>query len=426
MEKETYTLSELTRFINQVIKVNFEKPIWIKAEISEFREASNGHCYVEFIEKDTHTDTLIAKIKGNIWVNTYRMLKPYFESSTGQTLRSGIKVLVAVTVDFHDVYGLSLNIRDIDPTYTLGELAKRRQEIIRQLEADGVMDMNKALEIATLPNRIAIISSSTAAGYDDFCNQIDNNPAGFVLYKKLFPAIMQGDQAANSIIEALDKIYEHASLFDVVVIIRGGGATTDLACFDSYELALNCAQFPLPIIAGIGHQRDLSIVDMVAHTSVKTPTAAAALLIEMMEDADSKMTDAYTAIYQLLHTRVQNQQQKIADISWKIKHALLNKTADKKLTLERQKSRLIQAVRLSLSTQKNKLALLENSIERHSPAFLLKYGYTITTANGKRISSVKDVQKGDLIRTYVSDGEVESVVESTAYVETQCIASQKS
>jgi exodeoxyribonuclease VII large subunit len=363
MEKETYTLSELTRFINQVIKVNFEKPIWIKAEISEFREASNGHCYVEFIEKDTHTDTLIAKIKGNIWVNTYRMLKPYFESSTGQTLRSGIKVLVAVTVDFHDVYGLSLNIRDIDPTYTLGELAKRRQEIIRQLEADGVMDMNKALEIATLPNRIAIISSSTAAGYDDFCNQIDNNPAGFVLYKKLFPAIMQGDQAANSIIEALDKIYEHASLFDVVVIIRGGGATTDLACFDSYELALNCAQFPLPIIAGIGHQRDLSIVDMVAHTSVKTPTAAAALLIEMMEDADSKMTDAYTAIYQLLHTRVQNQQQKIADISWKIKHALLNKTADKKLTLERQKSRLIQAVRLSLSTQKNKLALLENSIE---------------------------------------------------------------
>ena len=411
MEKETYSLSQLTRYINQVIKVNFESPVWIKAEISELREASNGHCYLEFIEKDPDTDTLMAKIKANIWANTYRMLKPYFESSTGQQLHAGIKVLVSVTVDFHDVFGLSLNIRDIDPTYTLGELAKRRQEIIRQLEKDGVMEMNKSLEMATLPNRIAVISSPTAAGYDDFCNQLDNNPDGFVFYKKLFPAIMQGDQAADSIIEALDNIYGHVDLFDVVVIIRGGGATTDLACFDSYELALNCAQFPLPIIAGIGHQRDLSIVDMVAHTSVKTPTAAAALLIEMMEEAKDRMTDAYTAIYQLLHQRVQSQQQKLADISWKIRHALINKTSDKKLTLERQKSRLIQAVRLAINTQKNKLAILENSIERHSPAFLLKYGYTITTINGKKLSSVNDVQDGDTIKTYVSDGEVKSVVE---------------
>lgn len=411
MEKETYSLSQLTRYINQVIKVNFESPVWIKAEISELREASNGHCYLEFIEKDPDTDTLMAKIKANIWANTYRMLKPYFESSTGQQLHAGIKVLVSVTVDFHDVFGLSLNIRDIDPTYTLGELAKRRQEIIRQLEKDGVMEMNKSLEMATLSNRIAVISSPTAAGYDDFCNQLDNNPDGFVFYKKLFPAIMQGDQAADSIIEALDNIYGHVDLFDVVVIIRGGGASTDLACFDSYELALNCAQFPLPIIAGIGHQRDLSIVDMVAHTSVKTPTAAAALLIKMMEEAKDRMTDAYTAIYQLLHQRVQSQQQKLADISWKIRHALINKTSDKKLTLERQKSRLIQAVRLAINTQKNKLAILENSIERHSPAFLLKYGYTITTVNGKRLSSVKDVQDGDTIKTYVSDGEVKSVVE---------------
>lgn len=411
MEKETYSLSQLTRFINQVFKVNFESPVWIKAEISELREASNGHCYLEFIEKDPDTDTLIAKMKANIWANTYRMLKPYFESSTGQQLHAGIKVLVSVTVDFHDVFGLSLNIRGIDPTYTLGELAKRRLEIIRQLEKDGVMEMNKSLELATLPNRVAVISSPTAAGYDDFCNQLENNPDGFVFYKKLFPAIMQGDMATGSIIEALDKIYEYADLFDVVIIIRGGGATTDLACFDSYELALNCAQFPLPIIAGIGHQRDLSIVDMVAHTSVKTPTAAATLLIEMMEEAKNRMTDAYTAIYQLLNQRIQNQQQKIADISWKIKHALLNKTANKKLTLERQKSRLIQAIRLTISAQKNKLALIENSVERHSPAFLLKYGYTITTINGKRISSVNDVQDGDTIKTYVSDGEVKSIVE---------------
>lgn len=411
MEKETYSLSQLTRYINQVIKVNFESPVWIKAEISELREASNGHCYLEFIEKDPDTDTLMAKIKANIWANTYRMLKPYFESSTGQQLHAGIKVLVSVTVDFHDVFGLSLNIRDIDPTYTLGELAKRRQEIIRQLEKDGVMEMNKSLEMATLSNRIAVISSPTAAGYDDFCNQLDNNPDGFVFYKKLFPAIMQGDQAADSIIEALDNIYGHVDLFDVAVIIRGGGATTDLACFDSYELALNCAQFPLPIIAGIGHQRDLSIVDMVAHTSVKTPTAAAALLIKMMEEAKDRMTDAYTAIYQLLNQRVQNQHQRLADISWKIRHALINKTSDKKLTLERQKSRLIQAVRLAINTQKNKLTILENSIERHSPAFLLKYGYTITTLNGKRLTSVKKIKPGDKIQTYLSDGDFGSTVD---------------
>lgn len=411
MEKETYSLSQLTRFINQVVKVNFESPVWIKAEISELREASNGHCYLEFIEKDPDTDTLMAKIKANIWANTYRMLKPYFESSTGQQLHAGIKVLVSVTVDFHDVFGLSLNIRDIDPTYTLGELAKRRQEIIRQLEKDGVMEMNKSLEMATLPNRIAVISSPTAAGYDDFCNQLDNNPDGFVFYTKLFPAIMQGDQAADSIIEALDNIYRHVDLFDVVVIIRGGGATTDLACFDSYELALNCAQYPLPIIAGIGHQRDLSIVDMVAHTSVKTPTAAAALLIKMMEEAKDRMTDAYTAIYQLLHQRVQNQHQRLADISWKIRHALINKTSDKKLTLERQKSRLIQAIRQAINTQKNKLAILENSIERHSPAFLLKYGYTITTLNGKRLTSVKKIKPGDKIQTYLSDGDFGSTVD---------------
>ena len=289
MDIKSYSLFELTQFINSVVKVNFEEAIWIRAEISEFREHSNGHCYLEFIEKDSHTDTLKAKIRGNIWVNTYRMIKPYFEENTGQTLKAGLKVLVAVTVEFHDVFGLSLNVKDIDPTFTLGELAKRRQEIIRLLEKDGVIDMNKGLQIPVLPQRIAIISSATAAGYDDFCNHLDNNSEGFVFYKKLFPAIMQGDQAADSIIEALDKISYHIDKFDVVVMIRGGGATTDLACFDSYELASHCAQFLLPVIAGIGHQRDLSIVDLVAHTSVKTPTAAATLLIDTIQNAETNI-----------------------------------------------------------------------------------------------------------------------------------------
>ncbi len=411
MAMKSFSLSELTAHINEVFRVNFDTPIWMRAEISEFRENANGHCYLEFIEKDAKTDNLLAKIKGTIWVNTYRMLKPYFESSTGQTLRAGMQVLVAVTVDFHDVYGLSLNIKDIDPTFTLGELSKRRQEIIRQLEADGVMDMNKSLELSILPNRIAVISSASAAGYDDFHNQLQNNQEQFVFYTKLFPAIMQGEQAESAIIHALDRIYAHAHLFDVVVIIRGGGASTDLACFDSYELALNCAQFPLPVIAGIGHQRDLSIVDMVAHTSVKTPTAAAAFLIGRMGDAKDKATDTYHAIYQLLKNKLQQHQQLLVDSQWRIRHALQNKTATKKMILERQRSRLIGAIRMSLSAQKNKLTLLEKSIEQHSPTFMLKYGYTITTLHGKRLTSIENVSKGDKIRTYLSDGDIRSTVD---------------
>jgi len=410
MKIKSYSLYELTQHINRIFKVNFEEPIWIRAEISEFRENPNGHCYLEFVEKDTNTDTLIAKIKATIWAQTYHMLKSYFESNTGQPLRAGISVLVAVTVDFHDVYGLSLNVKDIDPTYTLGELTKRRQAIIRQLEKDGVMEMNKSIDLPVPANRIAIISSATAAGYEDFCNQLDNNTGGFIFYKKLFPALMQGDQAETSIINALDAIFEYVDLFDVVVMIRGGGATTDLSCFDTYDLALHCAQFPLPIIAGIGHQRDLSIVDMVVHTSVKTPTAAAAFLIEAMEDAKGKLTDTYNAIYHLLRNKVNDQQQKISDISWKIKHALLNKTTSKRIFLERQNARLIQAVRLAVNQQKNKLELLSKEIEHRNPIKLLEKGFSITTVNGKKLLSVSEVKQGDVIKTYLKDGEIQSEV----------------
>jgi len=410
MKIKSYSLYELTQHINRIFKVNFEEPIWIRAEISEFRENPNGHCYLEFVEKDTNTDTLIAKIKATIWAQTYHMLKSYFESNTGQPLRAGISVLVAVTVDFHDVYGLSLNVKDIDPTYTLGELTKRRQAIIRQLEKDGVMEMNKSIDLPVPANRIAIISSATAAGYEDFCNQLDNNTGGFIFYKKLFPALMQGDQAETSIINALDAIFEHVDLFDVVVMIRGGGATTDLSCFDTYDLALHCAQFPLPIIAGIGHQRDLSIVDMVVHTSVKTPTAAAAFLVEAMEDAKGKLTDTYNAIYHLIRNKLNDQQQKISDISWKIKHALLNKTASKRIFLERQNARLIQAVRLAVNQQKNKLELLSKEIEHRNPIKLLEKGFSITTVNGKKLLSVSEVKQGDVIKTYLKDGEIQSEV----------------
>lgn len=404
------TLSELNDRIQETLKLNFATPVWIRAEISELRENTNGHCYLELIEKDAETDSLLAKTKATVWSSTYRMLKPYFESSTGQTLRAGLNVLVAVTVEFHGVYGFSLNVRDIDPTFTIGEMAARRLKIIRQLEEDGIVDMNKQLDFPQRPQRLAIISSPTAAGFGDFMDQLNNDPNHFAFYTHLFPAIMQGDQAESSIISALERIFEHADLFDVVVIIRGGGATTDLACFDSYELALNCAQFPLPIVAGIGHQRDVSILDMVAHTSVKTPTAAAELLIEYLQQAENQLIDILVEIQQQIKNKITTEDRNLSNLKWKLKQSLRNKVSGKLMLHERYKSRLKSVVRLQISGQQTKLALLEKSIEAHSPAFLLKHGYTITTLNGKRVNSVNDIQKGDKIRTFVHDGDIVSEV----------------
>lgn len=409
---DSISLSELTNRIQETLKINFDAAVWIRAEISELRENYNGHCYLELIEKENNTDVLLAKTKATIWSSTYKMLKPYFESSTGQNLRSGLSVLVAVSVEFHGVYGFSLNIRDIDPTFTIGEMAARRLKIIRQLEEDGIADMNKQLPFPRLPQRLAVISSATAAGYGDFCDQLRNDSSRFVFYTKLFQATMQGDQAESSIIAALEKIYDHADLFDVVVIIRGGGATTDLACFDSYNMALNCAQFPLPVIAGIGHQRDVSILDMVAHTSVKTPTAAAELLIAQLQMAEKQHLDIASGIYQITKSIIEQQQQFFAQTQMHIKHTLRTWVTKRTHLLNQQKSRLVSAKRLQVMQQKNKLTLLEKNIETHSPAFLLKHGYTITTINGKRIHSVAQLKTGEKIRTFVHDGSFESEITS--------------
>jgi len=405
------SLSELTEQIQQTIRMSFDTPVWIRAEISELRENPGGHCYLELIEKDSDSDTLLAKSKATCWASTYRMLKPYFESSTGQSLRSGLKVLVAVSVEFHPVYGFSLNLRDIDPTFTIGEMAARRLQVIRQLEADGVVDMNKQLELPILLQRLAIISSATAAGYGDFNDQLKNDASQFAFYTRLFPAVMQGDQAEASIIAALEKIYEHVDLFDAVVIIRGGGATTDLACFDSYELALNCAQFPLPVIAGIGHQRDFTILDMVAHTSVKTPTAVAEFLIAHLQEAENRVLDIFSDIRYVVKNKIETEYRKVDQAKLRIKQTLRSWVVLKTHRLERHKSRLQATVRMHLLRQNSKLLLLEKNIETHSPAFLLQHGYTITTLNGKRISSTNQVKQGDKIRTFVHDGDFGSIVE---------------
>ncbi len=403
-------LSELTEQVQQAIRTNFDSIVWIRAEVSELREHTGGHCNLELVEKDTNSDALISKVKATIWASTYRILKPYFESSTGQVLRSGLNILVAVTVDFHGIYGFSLNIRDIDPTFTIGELAARRLQIIRQLETDGIVDMNRELEFPILPRRLAVISSPTAAGYGDFCDQLKNDPSHFAFYIKLFPSIMQGDQAESSIIASLEKIYAHADLFDVVIIIRGGGANTDLACFDAYDLALNCAQFPLPIVSGIGHQRDNTILDMVAHTNVKTPTAAAEFLISTMQDAEFIILNLLGNIQELVHQQIENQDRKLDQWQFRIKQTLRNHLLQKSHRLENVQTRFHSTLKVQLMKQNNKIMLFEKNIEPFSPVFLLKHGFTLTTLNGKRITSSKQIKVGDKIRTFVHDGDFESEV----------------
>ena len=283
---ERLKLSELNGLVKKAVGEAFTAPVWVIGEISELKTNRSGHCYLNLIEKEENGDAIVAQARATIWSYTFRMLRPFFESTTGQQLTEGLKVLLSVSVEFHELYGYSLNIRDIDPTYTLGDMARRRREIIARLQSEGVAEMNKELDLPLVPQKIAIISSSTAAGYQDFVDQLTNNPAGYHFDLKLFPAIMQGNQAETSIIEALEQIYLYENFFDAVVIIRGGGSQADLSCFDNYNLAYFITQFPLPVITGIGHEKDDSIVDMVAHTRLKTPTAVAEFLISGVAQFD--------------------------------------------------------------------------------------------------------------------------------------------
>lgn len=279
MSKDSVSLFELNQQIKVALKESFPGSVWIRAEIAELRENRNGHCYLDLVEKDEATNQVVARIRAMIWSYTYRMLKPFFETTTGQPFTEGIKVLIQGAVEFQELFGMSFTIRDIDPAYTLGDIEQGRLKVIQQLENEGVLSMNKEIPLPLVPQKIAIISSPTAAGYGDFIHQLESNSYGIKFYHKLFPAIMQGEKAPTSIAEAFDKIFEFAHFFDVVVLIRGGGASVDLLCFDDYWLCYNITQFPIPVLTGIGHERDLSVADIVAHTNLKTPTAVAEFLI---------------------------------------------------------------------------------------------------------------------------------------------------
>ncbi len=455
MGQEAISLLQLNQRIKGVIEDSFLTTLWVKAEISELNVNRNGHCYIDLIEKDEGSDKLVARSRAIIWGYTFRMLKAFFESSTGQTLTTGLKVLVKVSVEFQELFGLSLIIKDIDPSYTMGDLVRQRQEVIQRLEEEGVLEMNKELAMPLVPQKIAIISSPSAAGYDDFVNQLEHNAYGVKFYHRLFPAVMQGHQAEASIVDALERVFKYAGFFDVVAVIRGGGASVDLMCFDSYWVAFHLAQFPLPVLTGIGHERDDTVADRVAHTRLKTPTAVAALLIDaagdflsLLEDRGDRMTDVATSLLrregqkadrlaaafvprvnrhlQMSRHRLERQANQLPALTFQrlssSKHQLnrYNELAvDKSAHLMREAGRRLDALKEKiqvapwhyLNSQKKHLKFLQQTVRLNDPHRLLEKGYSLTYNKGQLVKDASVLDEGDLLTTRFRSGTITSTVQ---------------
>ena len=380
------SLYELNKEISSVLKGCLSK-VWVHAEINSISVQRVGHCYIELIEKDENTGSIIAKSRANIWANIYKSIAAYFLAETGKTLAAGMKVAFCVDVTFHEVYGISLNVVDIDPTYTLGESARRKALVIKKLEEDGVIEMNKLLSIKPLIKNIAVISAEGAAGYGDFFHQLEHNAYGYKYNLTLFNSIMQGEKAEASILESLDKVLERLDEFDVLVLIRGGGAVSDLDCFDAYNLSASLAQFPLPVLTGIGHTRDVSVVDMVAKLPLKTPTAVADFIINHTRSLEEKI-DSYIELLSRSVTVLLDRQARKLDQSLTLLPLYANRLIDRKL---------------------HALELMERSLELMSPESILKKGYAIVEKNGKSASAAS-LNPGDEVKITLVDGVVGAVI----------------
>lgn len=452
MAESAISLYALNHLIKKKTAEQFPRPYWIVAEILEMNVNRSGHCYMELIEKSGNDDRIIAKSRATIWANRYNMLRAFFQTTTGSPLRQGIKVLVRAEVSFHELYGLSLNISDIDPSYTLGDLAMKRREVIDKLTKAGVMDMNRELPLTAVPQKIAVISSETAAGYGDFMDTLLHNPYSFRFSVSLFPAIMQGDSAEHTIIEALEQIHGSSDEFDAVVLIRGGGSQADLQCFNGYDLCFHLAQFPIPVLTGIGHERDESVADMVAHTYLKTPTAVAEFLVDRLLEFSSYLEELGDRFREIVQGHLNAQEQVLREFEKDLKSsakALLQnrkyalgslngellrttrkglKKASEKLAVFSGKAGLMVSNRLSVSRKQlmlieessrkltrsrlknhnERIGELEKQLKLLRPERVLARGYSITSVNGRLVKSVKDIQEGDRLETRLLDGSIES------------------
>ncbi|MCG8308377.1 MAG: exodeoxyribonuclease VII large subunit [Cytophagales bacterium] len=430
---EHISLYELNKTIGAVLAKNLEPSYWVVAEIGEIKTNQKGHCYLELVEKENNI--IKAKTRATIWSYTYRNLSTWFQGITGQSLKAGMKILFNAAVQYHEVYGFSLNIRDIDARYTLGERAKKRQEIIAQLRDDGIFEMNKELQLPVVPQRIAIISSETAAGFGDFKDQLHRNEFGYHFNLKLFNSIMQGDQAEASILSSMHQVFEKIDDFDLLIIIRGGGASLDLDCFDSYDICSHIAQFPVPVITGIGHERDETIADMVAHTKLKTPTAVAEFIISGFRNFELKLNDCFDRLVGKLQQRLNQEatsldqyvfrfrnaaQRKLYDRQNLVnrllnalnynRHQVLNKQAGTLDGFSRQLSRYPNRY---IQAQQSRLDHLKKELSALDPENVLSRGYSITLIHGKNVDKIHEIGEDASITTITRNLEIKSKYQSS-------------
>lgn len=426
MPDQSISLLELTRRIAYLVQAPETQNVWVTAELQDVN-ARGGHCYMELLQKD-EAGRQVARIRGCCWANIYGPLARRFYQATGQQFASGLKVMLKVSASMHPVFGLSLVVLEVNPEYTLGDLVRRRMEIINRLQKEGVLEMNRQLQWPKVVQRIAVISAKGAAGYGDFLNQLYHNPMRLRFHTELFQATMQGTSAPASIIDALSRIANRQEEFDGVVIIRGGGATSDLQAYEDYDLAVAVAQFPLPIAIGIGHERDITVLDWVANTRLKTPTAVAEWLISRNENVLNALGVAGNKILQLVNDRLAGNKQQLAQAE-----ALLPVAA--RGTLDRRNQRLRQAIaslaglpaakiqpalaRLDAFPQRiadaiaaritfarGQINAQEHILKVLSPAATLARGYSITRIDGHAVSSVQAVPPGSILEITLSDGTI--------------------
>jgi exodeoxyribonuclease VII large subunit len=408
-EKTHYTLFELNNLIRSVISSSFPDAYWVAAEIAELKCNQKGHCYIELVEKED--ENITAQTKATIWAYEYRKLGSKFEKATGETLKPGMRVLLRAEVTFHEVYGLSLNVRDIDPSYTLGEMARKKKEVVERLRKEGIIGLNKALPLPLVPQRVAVISSPTAAGYGDFFQQLDRNVFGYRFVHQLFPALMQGQGAERSVVTALEEIRKKVEHYDIVVIIRGGGSVVDLSCFDGYMIASQIARFPLPVITGIGHEKDDTVADMMAHTKMKTPTAVAEFLISGMRSFEEKVVDIQERTITFTERFLKDKRYELATLGQKLLFlpSRLSSSHTQRIALLGRD--LASLTAQALKNAENRIRAVEQAARHLDPVNVLKRGYSITRHKGTVLRDASLLKKWAVIETRLNNGTVTSIVQ---------------
>ena len=408
--EHSLTLLDLQRMVRATLESRFRDPLWISAEISELKVNRSGHCYLNLVEKGATDGAPRAEARAVIWKSAYLPMASMFEAATGATLRAGLRVLVCVVVTYHEIYGFSLQIIDIDPRYTLGEIERRRRETIARLQQDGVWDMNRELELPRPTLRIAIVSSDTAAGYQDFMNELGRSTYRFQTI--LFRSLMQGDAAEESIVAALTEIAQREEDFDVVAIIRGGGSTSDLALFDSYLIASYVAQFPLPIFSGIGHDKDVSVVDMVAHTSLKTPTAVATKLVEMADYEMTLVENFATEIAHNVEDMLHGEELRLYTHGVNISREATRHISNHEKRIELLKDGLLSRVEYMISTEEQRLNAAERTLQSYSLDNILRLGFAVARNQEGAVKSIAQTHIGETIAIELLDGVVGAEIKS--------------